>query len=91
MTLLSWPCSNLERFVSLNSLYSVYSEMLSSQSLHFDELMLSFQIRCQIWGGLKGEEEGKKKNVKKIVIVTDNYLHIVVLFNSEHLEMKNVM
>lgn len=65
--------------------------MLSSQSLHFDELMLSFQIRCQIWGGLKGEEEGKKKNVKKIVIVTDNYLRIVVLFNSEHLEMKNVM
>lgn len=42
-------------------------------------------------GGLRGEEEGKKKIVKKIVIVTDNYLRIVVLFNSEHLEMKNVM
>lgn len=42
-------------------------------------------------GGGRGEEGGKKKIVKKIVIVTDNYLRIVVLFNSEHLEMKNVV
>lgn len=45
MTLVSWTRASLERFVSLNSLYSSYSEMLSSQSLHFDELMLSCHFK----------------------------------------------
>jgi len=45
MTLVSWPRSKLERFVLLNSLYSSYSEMLSSQSLHFDELVLSCRFK----------------------------------------------
>lgn len=44
MALVSWPRSNLERFVSLDSPYSSYSEM-SSQSLRLDELMFSCRFK----------------------------------------------
>lgn len=58
--------------------------MLSSQSLHFDELMLS----CRF----KGDAKMEKELEKQLVMITDNYLHMLSVSDLEkHLGMKNAM